>query len=103
MTLPPGTPPDLTMVLQRFAETSRGVVAFHLHRTLDVHAGFSSRHEDLVLDGIYVDGAIAKVRIASYTIDGKPAGTAAEATLQQTYEHPKPGDVFNVPFDSRYV
>ncbi len=103
MSLPADAPPDLTRVAQRFAETSRGFVGFHLHRTLDVHAGFSSRHEDLVLDGIYVDGVIVKVRIASYTIDGKAAGAPAEATLKAAYEHPNPGDVFNVPFDSPYA
>ena len=103
MALPPGTPPDLALVSQRFAETTRGVVSFHLHRTLDVHAGFQSRHEDLVLDGIYDNGAIAKVKVSSYTIDGKPAGSDAQAALEQSYEHPNPSEHFNPPFDPRYV
>jgi hypothetical protein len=103
MTLPPGAPPDLTLVAQRFAETSRGVVSFRLHRTFEVHAGFSSRHEDLVLDGISSDGVVTKVHISSYTIDGKPADAATQAALTQSYEHPNPSAVFNAPFDSRYV
>jgi hypothetical protein len=99
----PTAPPELTLVAQRFAETNRGVVSFHLHWTMDVHAGFSSRHEDRVIDGIYDDGAIIKVRISSYTIDGKPVGDAAQAALEQGYEHPKPEDLFKAPFDPRYL
>jgi len=101
--IPPGAPPELTLVAQRFAETNRGIVSFHLHWTMDVHAGFSGRREDRLIDGIYEDGTIVKVRVSSYTIDGKPAGDAADAALEQGYEHPNPGDVFNAPFDPRYL
>jgi len=100
---PPGVPPALTLVAQRFADTSRGIVSFHLHRVFDVHAGFSKRHEDLVMDGVYSDGAIVKVHVTSYTIDGKTADAATLTTLVQSYEHPVPGAVFNVPFDPRYI
>jgi hypothetical protein len=103
VTPPPSPPPALTLVAQRFAETNRGIVGFHLHRVFDVHAGFSKRHEELALDGIYSDGAIVKVHVSSYTIDGKPADAATQATLVQSYEHPAPGAIFNVPFDPRYV
>ncbi|HZY97322.1 MAG TPA: hypothetical protein VFE35_09480 [Candidatus Cybelea sp.] len=102
MVAPPNAPPALTLVAQRYAETNRGVVTFRLHRIFDVHAGFSSRHEDLVLTGVYADGAIAKVRVVSYTIDGKPAGAAAQAALEQAYEHPSLTDAFDLPFDPRY-
>jgi hypothetical protein len=103
MVLPPGAPPALELVAQRFAETSRGVVSFHLHRVFDVHAGPLSRHEDLVMEGIYSDGAIAKVRISSYTIDGKAADASTASALEQAYEHPKAEDLFNAPFDQRYL
>ncbi len=103
MVTPPGAPPALTLVAQRFAATSHGIVRFHLHRVFDVHAGSSKRHEDLVMDGIYSDGATVKVHVSSYTIDGKPADAATLATLEQSWEHPAPGAVFNVPFDPRYV
>lgn len=103
MVIPPGAPPELTLVVQRFAETTRGIVSFHLHWTMDVHAGFSGRHEDRLIVGISDDGAIVKVRVLSYTIDGKAAGDAAQAALEQGYEHPKPGDLFNAPFDPRYL
>ncbi len=103
MALPADAPPDVALVAQRFTETSKGVVAFHLHRVFEAHAGFSSRREDLVLDGVYVDGAIAKVRVRSYTIDGKPASTDAEADLERSYEHPNPAEAFALPFDPRYA
>ncbi len=103
MVTPPGAPPALTVVAQKFAETNRGIVSFHLHRVFDVHAGFSKRHEELDMDGIYSDGAIVKVHVSSYTIDGKTADAATQATLVQSYEHPAPGAVFNAPFDPRYV
>jgi hypothetical protein len=99
----PAAPPVVQQVAQRFAESSRGVVAFRLHRVFDVHAAIRSRHEDLVMDGVYQDGSIAKVRISSYTIDGRPADAATQASMVQAYEHPRPTDVFNVPFDPRYV
>lgn len=70
---------------------------------LDVHAGFSKRHEDLLLTGIYQDGTIVKVRVISYTIDGKAAGPRDAAAMAQAYENPRPGEVFAPPFDPRYL
>jgi hypothetical protein len=100
---PPGAPPALALVAQRFADTSRGIVSFHLHRVFDVHAGFAKRHEDLVMDGVSSDGEIVKVHVSSYTIDGKAADAVTLSTLVQAYEHPAPGASFNPPFDPRYV
>jgi hypothetical protein len=76
-------------------------VNFRLHRVFDVHAGFSKRHEDLVLSGVYEDGVIAKVRVIAYTIDGRNADAQQQASMAQDYENPKPGETFAVPFDSR--
>lgn len=87
---------------QRFAQETQGVVGFRLHRVLDVHAGFAQRHEDLVLTGIYDNGRVVKVRIVSYTIDAKPASSSEDAAMAQAYDDPKPGQVFELPFDSRY-
>jgi hypothetical protein len=101
MTLPAGAPPALMQVAQQFAQTSRGVVAFRLRRTLDVHGGFSSRHEDLIMNAVYDDGTIVKVRVASYTINGTAAGAADTASVEQSWDHPKAGDVFAPPFDVR--
>ena len=103
VTAPPGPPPAVTLVAERFAQTSRGIVGFHFHRLFDVRAGFSSRHEDLVMDGVYDDGAIAKVRIVSYTIDGKAASAADQAAVKDAWEHPKPTEAFQPPFDPRYL
>jgi len=100
---PPGAPPAVTLVAERFAQTSRGIVAFHFHRLFDVRAGPMSRHEDLVIEGVYDDGTIAKVRIASYTIDGKAASAADQAAVTDAWEHPKPTEAFHPPFDPRYL
>ncbi len=88
---------------QQFAETTRGIVGFRLHRVLDVHAGFQRRHEDLVMVGVYDDGAIAKVRIVRYTIDGKPASASDDAAMERAYDQPKARDAFEPPFDARYA
>lgn len=96
-------PPALIEVAHRFAAASRGIVAFRLHRVFDVHAGFSSRHEDLVLNGILQNGRVVRVRIISYTINGKPADDSTQAALESQYEHPAPGTVFALPFDPRYL
>jgi hypothetical protein len=90
-------------VAHQFVETNRGIVGFRLHRVLDVHAGFSYRHEDLVMTGIYQDGTTVTVRIVSYTINGKPAGAEADAAMTHDFEHPKPGTAFEAPFDPRYI
>ena len=88
MTLPVGAPPALTQVAQRFVETSRGVVAFQLHRVFDVHGGFSKRHDDLVLNGIYQNGQLMRVRVVSYAIDGKAASSSDVAGVEQSWNHP---------------
>jgi hypothetical protein len=90
-------------VAHRFVETNRGIVGFRLHRVRDVYAGFSHRQEDLVLTGIYQDGTTVKVRIVSYTINGKPASASADAAMTRAFEHPKPETVFQPPFDPRYT
>lgn len=99
MTLPPSAPPALTQVVQRYQQTSRGVVGFRMHRTLDVHGALRSRHEDLVMQGIYEDGATVKVHIYSYTIDGHAASASDVSSLEQSWNHPKPSDIFAPPFD----
>ncbi len=101
MILPAGAPPVLLQVAQRFAETSPGVVAFQMHRTFDVHAGFSKRHEDLVMNGVYDDGSLVSVHVITYDIDGKAASAADVTNLEQSWDHPKPGDVFAAPYDAR--
>ncbi|HEV3090068.1 MAG TPA: hypothetical protein VGX91_01350 [Candidatus Cybelea sp.] len=94
-------PPALTRVAQRFAATTRGIVGFRLHRVLDVHAGFSSRHEDLVLNGVFKNGSIVKVRVVSYTIDGRQADAATTDAMARAFDRPQPGSAFAPPFDAR--
>jgi hypothetical protein len=96
-------PPALAQVAQQFVETTRGIVGFRLHRVLDVHAGFRSRHEDLVMLGVYDDGAIVKVRIVRYRIDGKPASASDDTAMERAYEAPKAGNAFEPPFDARWT
>ncbi len=72
-----------------------------MHRVFDVHDPFRSRHEDLVMNGVYEDGALVRVHVVSYTIDGKPASANDIAKLEQSWDHPTPADVFAPPFDAR--
>jgi hypothetical protein len=101
MTLPAGAPPALVQVAQQYASTSRGVVTFQMHRVFDVHSPLQSRHEDLVMNGVYDDGALVRVRVVSYSINGKSASAGDMSNVEQSWDHPKPGDVFAPPFDSR--
>lgn len=101
MTLPANAPPALAQVAQRFAETSRGAVVCQLHRVFDVHAGFSRRHEDLAMNVAYVDGAIVKVHVTSYSVDGRAASAADVANLENSWNHPKASETFAPPFDAR--
>jgi hypothetical protein len=93
------TPPVLAQIVQRYSDTSRGIVVFHLHRLLDVHDAVASRHEDLTLDGIYDDGVL----VIAYTIDGKPASASDIAGVEDSWVHPKAGEAFSPPFDARDV
>ena len=94
-------PPVLAQVAQRFTQTSRGIVSFRLHRVLDVHAGFSKYHRDIVLAGIYQNGRLVRVRVITYTIDGRPTDLQQQAALAQEYQNPKPGETFAPPFAAR--
>ncbi len=101
MSLPADAPPALRQVAQRYEATSRGVVGFRMQRIFDVHAGPRRRHEELTLEGVYNNGAVVKVRVLNYTIDGKPASASDRSTLQEEWEHPQPGNAFAPPFDPR--
>ena len=94
-------PPALAQVVQRYAETNRGIVFFHLHRLFDVHDAVAARHEDLALNGVYNDGVLVRVHVTAYSIDGKPASAADIAGIEESWVHPKPGDAFSPPFDER--
>ena len=63
--------------------------------------GFRRRHEELAMEGVYNDGALVKVRVLNYSIDGKAASAADRSTLEQEWDHPQPGDTFAPPFDPR--
>lgn len=95
-------PPIVASIGRRYAQTSRGVVAFRMHRVFDVHAGPSSRHDDLVLGGVFNNGRLVSVHILSDTIGGKTQTPQQIATAEQQWIHPKPGDAFHQPYDPRY-
>jgi hypothetical protein len=101
MVLAVSVPPLVAAVGQRYQQTARGVVTFRLHRVFDVHAGPQSRHDDLVLDGVYSGGTLVSVRILSDTVGGKAQSAEQIATAEYQWTHPKPGDVFCQPFDPR--
>lgn len=95
-------PPIVASIGRRYVKASRGVVAFRMHRMFDVHAGPSSRHDDLVLEAVYDDGSLASVHILSDTIGGKTQTPQQIASAEQQWIHPKPGDAFHPPYDPRY-
>ena len=53
------------------------------------------------MNGVYDDGATVRVKVYSYTIDGKAAGASDVSSLEYSWDHPKPGDVFAAPYDPR--
>jgi hypothetical protein len=99
--LPSGAPPALAQVAHRYMKTTQGVVAFQILRVFDVHGGFSSRHEDLVMNGIYDNGRLVRVRVVSYSINGRAASATEIAGVEQSWNHPNPSDVFAPPYDAR--
>ncbi|MBV8435731.1 MAG: hypothetical protein JO029_15730 [Candidatus Eremiobacteraeota bacterium] len=102
MLLAVSVPAVVASVGQRFVQTSRGYVTFRLHRVFDVHAGPSSRHDDLVLEGVFSNATLVSVRIVSDTIGGKAQTPDEIATAEEEWVHPKSGDAFHAPFDPRY-
>lgn len=95
-------PPIVASIGRRYLQTARGVVAFRMHRVFDVHAGPSSRHDDLVLEGVYSGGTLVSVHILSDTIGGNAQTPQQIAAAEQQWIHPKPGDVFHPPYDPRH-
>jgi hypothetical protein len=100
---PSEVPPIVLRAAQQTVRTEAGIVSYRTHRVFDVHAGPSSRHDDMVFTAVYQDGCLVKMRIISDTIGGKQASAQQIAQTEQSYEHPKPGDLFDRPYDPRYV
>lgn len=95
-------PPIVATIGHRYVRNTRGVVAFRMHRVFDVHAGPSSRHDDLVMECVYNDGALVAVHIKSETIGGEVQSPDETAADEQKWVHPKPGDAYHAPYDPRY-
>ncbi|MBV8147647.1 MAG: hypothetical protein JO092_00985 [Candidatus Eremiobacteraeota bacterium] len=96
-------PAVVSAIAARFAQSQKGVVAFRVHRVFDVHAGPSSRHDDVVFKGVYVNGLLVQMHIVSYTIGGKEADTQQAAQFENDWLHPKPSDIFHAPFNPQYL
>ncbi len=96
-------PAIVTRVAQRTQQTERGVVGVRVHRVFDVHAGPYHRHDDLQFSAVEENGAIVKVRIVTQTTNGKETDANTKAQTANRYEHPAPADLFDRPFDARYI
>ncbi len=96
-------PPAIVQIADRTRNQERGIVVYRLHRVFDVHAGPSHRHDDSVLGIVSQDGTTVKVRVVRATIGGKSADASTSAQIEHQYEHPAPGDLFDRPFDPRYM
>jgi hypothetical protein len=103
MTIPSDAPPALAQVAQRYAQSTRGVVTARLHRVFDVHGGFSRRHEDLMMNALYDNGNLVRVRVSSYAINGRAASASDIASVEQSWNHPNPNEVFAPPYDPRHL
>jgi hypothetical protein len=63
----------------------------------------SGRNEDFIFDAVYQDGRLVRVRMLRYTINKAVASQSQTQSVMRSYEHPKPGDVFEAPWDPRYA
>jgi hypothetical protein len=95
--------PIVLQIAHQFARTQHAVVSFRYHRVFDVSAGPSSRHDDMIFDGIDVDGTLVKVRVLRDFVGGKPASASDVASVVRSYEHPKAGAAFDAPWDLRFA
>jgi hypothetical protein len=95
-------PPIVVSIGHRYVASVRGVVALRMHRVFDVHAGPSSRHDDLAMECVYNNGTLVSVHILSETIGGKVQTPDETAADEQKWLHPKPGDAYHAPYDPRY-
>jgi hypothetical protein len=102
-TPPPSPPPAVQRIAQQTQRREAGVVEYRLHRVFDVHAGPFHRHDDMELLVIAQNAQVVKVRVLHDTIGGREADASVRAQVVDSYEHPKPFDVFRRPYDLRYV
>lgn len=92
----------MPQIVRQYARTERGVVLFRYHRVFTVRAGPSGQNQDYTFEGVYDDGRLVRARMLRYTINGSAASASQSASVIQAYEHPKPGDVFEAPWDARW-
>jgi hypothetical protein len=96
-------PPAIVKIAQRVQSQEQGVVVCRYKRIFDVHAGPMHRHDEMTLALVNNGSTTVKVRVIQDVIGGKTADAQQVAQLENQYEHPKPGDVFNRPFDPKYM
>jgi hypothetical protein len=96
-------PAIVTQAARRTQLSERGVVGVRVHRVFDVHAGPYSRHDDMEFAAVYQDGVLLKMRIIYQRTGGKDTDSRTKAETEQKYEHPAPGDVFDRPYDTRFL
>jgi hypothetical protein len=101
--LPPNVPAIVARVVRQYARTTRGVVGYRYDRTFNVSAGPTSRHDHLVFEGVNENGAVVRIRILQDIVGGKTASASEMEQTTHSYEHPKPGDVFEAPFDPKFA
>ncbi len=103
MSMPVALPPVVARIASEYRRTKRGTVTCLYRRSFSVHAGPSDQTQDFTFDGTYVDGRLVSVRILRYTVNGKRASAAQIRSIVHSYEHPKRGDVFEAPWDPRFM
>ena len=96
-------PAIVTQVTHQAAKDDSGVASAQYTRTFDVHAGAASRHDHMIFTGVYSNGDLVYIHIASDTLGDKNATSAELAQTESQYEHPKATELFRAPWDQRYV
>lgn len=96
-------PPLVPSIARAFRSSTRGVVTCRYHRVLTVSAGPSGQRQEFLFDGVWLNGTLTKVRMLRYTIDGRAASASQIVGIVRSYEHPRPGDVFDAPWDPRFM
>ena len=57
----------------------------------------------MVFTAVYDNGTLVGVHILEDTQGGLPASASQRSQTEAQYEHPKPGDLFRPPWDTRFV
>lgn len=96
-------PPIVMRAAERATHDHQGIVGYRLHQTTELHAArFYNRSDNFEMAVVFDGDTLVKVRIFSYTENGRDASEGDKAKIQAQLEERKPNSGFAVPFDARH-